>query len=518
MSAERPIPPGFEAPPEDWARMTPDAVAVVDGDRTMSFGEWSTRADRLADALVRHTPTATRAAVRGHQSLDWFVIRLALAKLRWEHIAVSWRLTPYEVAGILGDCRPAWCFVDDREPARLAEVCAAEDVRMVSMTGASAGATTLDALLAEGVPVPRHSDPRAPFVSYSSGTTGKPRGARKRRARDADDRKRISEFVAPTTPASRRTRSRRALLTLPLHHGAGVKAARTCHLSGGTVYLLDRYDPVRALELIQRHRITEWKLVPTMLHRLRALPPEVLESYDVSSLRAVSVGSASTPWPLKEWVLDHFGPVLYEGYGATEVGMVAVMPPGGHRRRPGSCGRLRPHVEVRVVDAEDRELPRGEVGELLVRTPIAIESYLNDEGASTGTVTTDGFVRVGDLGWLDESDYLYIAGRAKDMIIAGGVNIYPAEVENAMMEHPDVVEVAVVGVPEATFGEQVVAYCEVRPGSALTGADLVGFLEPRLAPYKRPRHIRFVTEFPRNPMGKVIKAVLRDDYLTENAI
>ncbi len=497
--------------PEHWARATPEFPAVVDGDEVLTYAEWNRLADRLADALVRLHAPVPRAAVRTHQCLEWFVINLALNKARWEQIAVNWRLTPAETVGVLADSEPAVLFFDDVDPVPLIDACAASGVRLVSLRSADPRATTYDELCGTGIELPRYSRANFSLVTYSSGTTGRPKGTRKQAPRDEEHRQRINQYVASSPVKRPRARSR-TLLTLPLHHGAGPKAARTCHNAGGTTYLLDRYDPVRALELIERHRITHWKCVPTMLQRMRGLPPEVLASFDVSSIRAVSVGSAATPWALKEWVMDYFGEVLHEGYGASEIGIVTVMRPEKHREKPGSCGRLRPHVEVRVVGPDGSELPRGADGELLIRTPITISGYLNPDSGENDRITPDGFFRTGDIGRLDEDNFLYITGRAKDMIIAGGVNIYPTEVENALSSHPDVLEVAVIGIPEPTFGEQVMAFCELRPGSPLTAEELIRFVEPSLAPFKRPRRIEFVTDFPRNALGKIVKNELRAPY------
>ena len=474
---------------------------MVDGEEELTYAAWNEQANRLADALA--PLDGRRAAVRSHQCLEWFVIRLALAKLGWETVAVNWRLTPYETLGILRDSEPSVLFFDDEDDASLQQCAVQAQVRPVSLRNGE-----FAKLLASGAATSRMSDPMAPMVTYSSGTTGRPKGSRKRPPADAEHLRTIEEYVAPSVKRAREPS--RTLLTLPLHHGAGPRSARTCHEIGGTVYLLDRYDPIRALALIQRHRITHWKVVPAMLQRIRALPDATQRSFDVSSLRAISVGSAPTPWALKEWALDYFGPILHEGYGASEIGMAAVMRPDGHRRRPGSCGKLRPHVEARTVGRDGAALPPGAEGELEIRTPITITGYLGEGNADDDCITEDGYFRTGDVGRLDDDGYLYITGRVKDLIIAGGVNIAPVEVEQALSEHPAVLEAAVVGRAEPVFGEQVVAFCELRPGRSVTEAELMSFVEPRLAPFKRPRRIEFLTELPRNALGKVRKDVLRE--------
>jgi long-chain acyl-CoA synthetase len=281
------------------------------------------------------------------------------------------------------------------------------------------------------------------------------------------------------------------------------------------VYLLDRYDPVRALEIIAGRRITHWKSVPAMLQRMRALPAETLARFDVSSVYAISVGSAPTPWALKEWVLDYFGPVLHEGYGASEVGMVTVMRPEGHRLHPGSCGRLRPRAEVRVIGPDGTEVPRGQEGELHIRTPVTIAGYLSPEDPAASSITPDGFFRSGDIGRLDPDNFLYITGRIKDMIIAGGVNIYPAEIEGVLIGHPAGADAAVFGIPDDEMGEQVKAAVELTAGMTASddlAAELMAYARQHLAGYKTPRTIDFEERLPRQPTGKIYKRLLRDPY------
>jgi long-chain acyl-CoA synthetase len=303
------------------------------------------------------------------------------------------------------------------------------------------------------------------------------------------------------------------MLTMPLHHGAGPAVARACHAVGGTVYLLRKFDAEEALRIISEHRITHWTAVPTMLLRIAALPADTLRRYDVSSIKAINVGAAPVPYALKEWTISYFGDHrLHEGYGATEVGMVTAMPPDLHRRKPGSSGRLHKHVQVRIVDEHNRELVRGQIGEILVKTPVTIDRYLNRDPLGPDTYDAEGFFRVGDMGYVDEDGFLYITDRKKDMIIAGGVNIYPAEIEAVLVKHPAIRDAAVIGIPHPEFGEQVKAVCELVPGARVTEREVIEFTAAELAPYKRPRSVDFIGELPRNPTGKVMKTELRAPY------
>ena len=253
--------------------------------------------------------------------------------------------------------------------------------------------------------------------------------------------------------------------------------------------------------------------VPTMLHRIRALTPETVTRYDVSSLTYLSTGAAAVPHSLKLWALDFFGSQcqLFEGYGMSETMMISYLYPNEQRTKPGSSGRVLPYVELSIRDNGGAEtLPANAIGEVCVRTPMTIEAYLNRAPLGEGDLTPDGLFRTGDVGYLDDEGYLYITDRLKDMIIAGGSNIYPAEIESVLVEHPSVIDAAVIGVPSDEYGEQPLAFCEVHPGA--NAAEILAFCKGRLATYKTPREIVFIGELPRNPTGKVTKTTLRAPY------
>jgi len=247
-----------------------------------------------------------------------------------------------------------------------------------------------------------------------------------------------------------------------------------------------------------------------MLNRIVNLPERVLAKYDVSSIRVITTGASPCPHAVKEKVIAYFGDhCLYESYGSTEVGLVTRMLPQDHLLKPGSCGQLLDNVELKLVDAEGREVPRGGIGEILVKTPLMIERYLNQGKPEE---LQQGFFATGDIGRVDDDGFLYILDRKKDMIIAGGVNIYPAEIENALREHPAVLDAAAFGIPHAERGEEVKAVVECKDGFSVSEPELIAFVSDKLAAYKRPRSIDFVREIPRNPAGKPLKAAMREPY------
>jgi long-chain acyl-CoA synthetase len=249
-----------------------------------------------------------------------------------------------------------------------------------------------------------------------------------------------------------------------------------------------------------------------MYKRLAGLPPAVLAKYDVSSIRILGVGAAPVPYSLKEWIIGHFGECLAEGYGATETGMLTALAPEMQKKKPGSSGLPHTHVTISIRGEDGAELAPGEEGEIWVRTPMVIRGYLNAKPLDSDTLDDAGFFRTGDIGRVDEEGYLFITDRAKDMIVSGGVNIYPAEIEAAIIRHPAVQDVAVIGIPDEEFGEQVKAFCELKPGRTAEPGDILAYCAGALASYKRPRTIDIVAELPRNTMGKLLKRELRDPY------
>jgi long-chain acyl-CoA synthetase len=249
-----------------------------------------------------------------------------------------------------------------------------------------------------------------------------------------------------------------------------------------------------------------------MLKRVAGLPEDVLDHYDVSSMRSLRTGAAPVSSSLKDWTRSYFGDILHEGYGATEVGMISHLSPTDMRRKPGSSGKPYRHVQILIKDETRKVLPAGKEGEIWVKSPSVIRRYLNEPLLGSGVIDENGYFQVGDIGKLDEDGYVYVTDRIKDMVISGGVNIYPAEIESVISQNPSVQDVAVIGVPDDEFGESVKAFIELRPGALLSAEDLSEFLKPLLASYKRPRLIEFVEELPRSTVGKILKRELRNPY------
>jgi acyl-CoA synthetase (AMP-forming)/AMP-acid ligase II len=281
-------------------------------------------------------------------------------------------------------------------------------------------------------------------------------------------------------------------------------------LLGSTVVILPKFDAEEALRLIDRHKVTTTFLPPVLLQRLCDVPADVFARYDSRSLRAIVLGGAPCPYALKVRAVERFGEHIWEFYGATETGIVTLLRPEDQLRKPGSCGKEGPGQTIRLLDAAGNEVPPNVPGEMWARNDWLAEYFNKPE--ATASNTRDGYFSVGDIAYRDEEGYYYICDRKVDMIISGGVNIYPAEIEAALTGHPAVLDVAVIGVPDERWGESVKAVVELRPGMTASADELIAFCGERLADYKKPRSIDFVASLPRNPAGKLLKTQIREPY------
>ena len=507
---------------EHWAARTPDALALVEGARRLSYGDWNAQADALAEVLAERAGVGpgTHVALCMQNRIEWFVTQAAVAKLGGALVPISFRLTPAEVHYIAADSGALAFLWDAEDTSAYSRVWTDEpktdrpsQVRLAVsvMRCSEPGVESFHALTSRSAGLRRYAQRPPRSIVYTSGTTGRPRGVLHARTQTAakGGAKRVP---TPTQEQSgpRAAELMRNLLGAPLNHSAGQASARATHVVGGCVYIMPRFDAREALRVIDAEKITTTFMVPTMLNRIVNLPAAELRARDVSSVRRLITGASPCPQSIKEQIIAYFGAhCLIESYGTTEVGIIARMRPQDHLHKPGACGRVIEGVEVQIRDDAGQQLPKGELGEIYVRTPFMIERYLNEAPPKE---LVDGFFATGDVGRFDEDDFLYVVDRKKDMIIAGGVNIYPAEIEDALRKHPAVLDAAAFGVPHAEWGEAVKAVVECVEGQSATEAELLAFLGDQLAAYKRPRSIDLVREIPRNPAGKVLKTQLRAPY------
>ncbi len=360
---------------------------------------------------------------------------------------------------------------------------------------------TFDDLLATAAPAPAvadRSEDDTAVILYTSGTTGRPKGAELTHAnliKNAEVFSRDLMLIEPDDVI---------FGGLPLFHSFG----QTCTLNtavaeGATVTMLPRFDPVQALRLLVDHRATVFAGVPTMYSALLHVPDR--GDYDVSALRVCVSGGAALPVEVLRQFEDAFGCIVLEGYGLSETSPVASFNHPDRERKPGSIGTPIRGVEMRVVDAGGAELPQGEVGEIAIRGHNIMKGYWHKPEATAEAISTDGWFRTGDVGRMDEDGYYYIVDRKKDLIIRGGYNVYPREIEEVLYEHPAVAEVAVIGMPHAELGEEVGAAVVLKPGIPVTADELQGFVKAQVAAYKYPRRVWFVDALPKGATGKILK-------------
>jgi long-chain acyl-CoA synthetase len=355
------------------------------------------------------------------------------------------------------------------------------------------------------------------ILMYTSGTTGRPKGVMLT----------YGDFVAYVcghTELADGTPRGAALLCVPLYHIAGVTLMMTSVFSGRRLVIRRQFEPTEWLETVQQERITHAFVVPTMLKRILDHPD--FGRYDCASLEVLAYGAAPMPVSVIRRAITMFPPTVgfINAFGQTETtATVTMLMPEDHRlegsppaverklQRLSSIGRPLPDVEVRIVDAEGVEVTRGEIGEIIVHTPRLMKGYVSQDDATAQTMV-NGWLHTHDMGWMDADGYLYLAGRKDDLIIRGGENISPAEVEAVLHTHPAIEEAAIIGVPDLDWGEQVMAIVVPRADRSLTVEEVIDWCHQRLASFKKPASVQFVRELPRNPLGKVLRKELREKF------
>jgi acyl-CoA synthetase (AMP-forming)/AMP-acid ligase II len=481
------------------AALVPDQPAVIDpeGERR-TFAELEALANRLAQGLAGLGLAGGDPVIWcGPNSVEVLIVLHAARKAGLVAVPLAYRFTADEMRYVIADSGAAVVLVDAEQAERIAAVRAElPAVREVVVFDSPQWHALLDGP-AEPPPPP---DGTGGSMIYTSGTTGKPKGA----------------VRGPTDPEATRTLAATLrlrpheevhLTTGPLYHSGPLAWALLTHALGGTVVLLRRFDATRWVELVQEYRVTNTFTAPTPLKRIVSLPDDVLVRADLSSMRSLVVNAAPVPYALKREVIERFGDgFLFEVYGSTELGVDAVLPPEEQLTRPGSCGKALSGVELRVVDAEGTELPPGEPGVLRVRSHTTFSGYHGRERLA------DGWKTVGDIAHLDADGFVYIRDRPGDLVITGGMNVYPVEVEAVLHEHPDVLDVAVYGLPSVEWGETVHAAVVPRDGRALDIDALEAHVAQRLADYKRPRTWQVRAALPRTESGKLLKRLLRAEH------
>jgi len=493
------------------AQSKPDAVAQIEGDRRLTWRALLERRSRLASSLVKQgVGRGEHVIIYAPNSLEYLLASAATRAANAVPIPMNHRLVAEEVSYILDHSDAVAAFVGGPFVATADQVRRdAHRLRLwITLDAERAWATSLDELVDAGSAEPPAPDPAQGLggsMIYTGGTTGKPKGA----LRAASDAQLTLAFMQALGMIHERHVH---LVAGPLYHSAPGSFALFAAVLGGTVVVMPKFDPEQALHLIATHRVTSTFMAPTLIKRIIDLPDSARARYDVSSMRSLVVAAAPCPMRVKEAALAYFGPSLFEFYGSTELGINTILRPEDVLRKPGSCGRVAPNVEIGLLDDDGKPVPVGEPGELYVRRFGGMfDSYYKNPDATRQTERA-GWHSVGDVAWVDAEGFYTLCDRKRDMIISGGVNIYPAEIEDALHRHPAVEDVAVFGVPDDDWGERVHAAVQLRPNQTLGADELRAFARRHLADYKVPREVSYPADFPRDAAGKLIKRLLRDPY------
>ncbi|MGE0878317.1 MAG: AMP-binding protein [Acidimicrobiia bacterium] len=482
------------------------------------------RAARVAGGLQRlGIGPGSPVAVLARNDLVHLEVAMAAAQLGAGVVPVNWRWTADEIDYVLADssARVIVGHADLLHPivgaltatatvvwAPTPDVVAAVYAIDAAATTAPVGANRYDELLTGEPAESRPRDASSSALFYTSGTTGRPKGVVRPMptAEQTALRQRSLTMTYGIKPGCR------SLITTPLHHIFAQGMALATLNADGTVVVMPRFDAEEMLRLVEQHRITNLQLVPTMLVRLLRLPDEVRRRYDLSSLQRVLHTGAATAPAIKRAMLDWWGPILWEQYGSTETGVVALCSPEQWLEHPGTVGRAFLTSEIRIYDDDGRELPAGEIGRIYARMHGSPDfTYLGNPEAKAA-ITRGELVTSGDLGYLDDDGFLFLADRSSDMVIVGGVNVYPIEIEGVFMAHDSVRDATVFGVPDEEYGERLVGYVELEPGVSIDVDAIRSFALERLASYKVPRELVVVDAIARDDSGKISKRKLREAH------
>lgn len=495
------------------ARKYPNKLALKAGEHSLTYSQWNLRVNKLANAFseigIRHGDKVAFLLYNGIEILDCY---FALAKLGAVSVPINFRLVGPEIVYVVNNSDSislvfgqSFENVIDSVKDQMFQL-----KHFIAVPGPTELSYALDfnELLSGGSdeePYIMVSDNEAAAILYTAGTTGKPKGA-------VLTHKNLVSNILWSLIERHSYPDEICLVTAPLFHGAALSGGvlRTV-FTGGSVIIHRKFDPIAVLETIEKERVTQVFMVPAMWNALLQVPN--LGNYDVSFIKVAVTGGAIMPLSLKEAILKWMpNPKFYDSFGQTEMGLATiVLKPEDRLRKADSVGKPFMAVEVRVVDSEGNDVPVGQVGEIIYRSPSMFIGYYKNPDA-TREAMVDGWFHSGDLVRMDEDGFVYVVDRKNDMIISGGENVYPAEVEGVLHNYEKILEAAVIGIPSAKWGESVHAVVCPKPGETITPEEVIDYCAANMAGYKKPRSVAIIESLPRNAAGKVLKTRLREIY------
>lgn len=490
----------------------PEAVAIIEAERTTTWSALDRYASQVANGLLSMSvKRGQHIAVIGRSNAKMFEIMHGTAWVGAIFLPINWRLAPTEIEHILRDCRAEVLFVtaamwktlrpSRHQFAMLRHVIVLDDE---PAEGCIAYVTWRDAQ--DSTPIDRDIDPSEVFVQlYTSGTTGRPKGAMLSHRYFMA----IGTMFEEETDIYRMKEGEEILHYMPLFHLSGIAAHYYPAVRGCGIVVLPEFETGEVLRLIRQHRVPVLAGVPSMFQAMLTDP--AMTRSNLSSVRYCLYGAAPMPPVLRDRLMAILDCLFVQQYAMTEAGYVTCLKPDDHlgdAKKAASVGRPVPGVQIKIVDSEGNEVPVGHLGEIAVRTPAMMEGYWNSPDA-TRAVFREGWYLTGDGGYIDNDGYLYLKDRIKDLIISGGENIYPAEIENILSRHPSLSAVAVVGVPDERWGEVPKAFVVIRPGQHLSAEHLHDFASKSLGRYKLPKYYEAIDELPLNASGKLLRYELR---------
>jgi long-chain acyl-CoA synthetase len=492
------------------AARAPGKVAYTQGGRERSYAALVERSDRVSAALVagHGLQSGQHIAIVAKNSIEYMEIVFGAAQAGVPVATINPRLSVPELVAICDDARAQLLFVDTEQAGPL------RDARFASVRSVVTIGPDYEALLAQARPAA--GLPAAPewgvfTIPYTSGTTGKPKGVL------VSHRSRVLSVFGMAAEYGCFGPDDRFLAIAPMCHGAGLIFSLAPVLFGGHCEVMDKFDPGEVMRRLRAGGTTGFFGVPTHFHALMSLEPALLEAERPRSLRTVISNAAALPQTMKEKLVGYFGEgLLHETYGSTEAGIVTNLRPADQLRKQQCVGQPFPATRIELRRDDGSLCGTDEVGELFSSSPYLFNGYWQKPEA-TAEAWHDGWVTVGDLARRDADGHYYIVDRKKDMVITGGVNVYPREIEEVLVRHPDILEVAVIGLPDERWGERLLTVAVPREGRSLSAADITGFCEGKIASFKIPKELAMIDELPRNANGKVLKTELRKHFMSQTA-